>query len=181
MRDGRLRKACAYLDESVRHTRQTMFDTTMQRNSIAIMFGLLKELSPALDSDETDTIISEDMFHPSVFGNVFCKYITVLLDEEKYGLFCDDITKRELVLNENDNLLSLHLKARRQISMGEYGEAVKTLRNVIDSEVAPQRLLLYLACADMEICCRETNDYKGAYEFSQNKLEIFEHLLSEEQ
>jgi len=36
-----------------------------------------------------------------------------------------------------------------------------------------------LSCADIEICCRETDDYKGAYEFSQNKLEILEHMLAE--
>ena len=52
-------------------------------------------------------------------------------------------------------------------------------RALVDSETVPERLLLYLACADMEICCRETDDYKGAYEFSQNKFEILEHMLGE--
>ena len=145
------------------------------------MFGLLKNISPALDSNETDTVISEDMFHPAIFGNVLCKYITVILDIDKYDLFTDDLQKNSRTeLSENDNLLLLHLQARRQMRDGDYKNALRTLHSVIDSETVPQRLLLYLACADMEICCRETGDYKGAYEFSQNKLEILEHMLAED-
>lgn len=179
MRDGHLHKACAYLDEATRHSRRTMFDTTTQKNSIAIMFGLLKELSPALDSDETDTDISNGMFHPAVFGNVFCKYISVILDIKKYALFTDDIEKSSDTLTEYDNLFVLHLKAREQMLEEDFKGAILTLHTVVDSETVPQRLLLYLACADMEICCKETEDYKGAYEFSQNKLEILEHMLGE--
>ena len=115
MRSGRLHKACTYLDEAVRHSRSTMFDTTSQINSVAIMFGLLKDISPALDSDETDTYLSDGRFHPSVFGNVFCKYITVLLDLEKYDLFLDDMQKYgEGDLTEGDKLFVLHLKARNR-------------------------------------------------------------------
>lgn len=181
IRDGHLQKACAYLDEAILHSQKTMFDTTTQQNSIAIMFGLLKNISPALDSNETDTVISEDMFHPAIFGNVLCKYITVILDIDKYDLFTDDLQKNSRTeLSENDNLLLLHLQARRQMRDGDYKNALRTLHSVIDSETVPQRLLLYLACADMEICCRETGDYKGAYEFSQNKLEILEHMLAED-
>ena len=84
IRIGQLRKACIFLDEAVIHSRNTMFDTTTQKNSIAIMFGLLKEISPALDSNETDTVISEDLFHPSILGSILCKYITVILDIEHY-------------------------------------------------------------------------------------------------
>ena len=181
MLGGQLHKACAFLDESVRHSRKTMFDTTSQRNSVAIMFGLLKNISPALDSDETDAVISDDMFHPAVFGNVFCKYLTVILDSEKYELFIDEIEKNEeCKLTERDELFVLHLNARRKMQIEDYRSAIKILLEVIDSEIVPERLLLYLASADMEICCREVSDYKRAYEASQNKLEILEHMLAEE-
>ena len=179
MRGGRLHKACAFLDEAVRHSRNTMFDTTSQRNSIAIMFCLLKDLSPALDSDETDTFISDNVFYPAVFGRVFCKYITVLLDAKKYDMLEDEL-KRGGTVSENDKLFILHLKARMQMLNGDYSEALNTLREVTDSDVAPERLLLYFACADTEICCREVGDYKNAYEASQNKLEILEHMLVED-
>ncbi len=181
MREGRLHKACAFLDEAVRHSRNTMFDTTSQRNSIDIMFCLLKDISPALDSDETDTLVSDEVFHPAVFGRIFCKYIAVLFDINKYDLLVDDISKnKNVVLSENDKLFVLHLKAKVQMINGDYGAALKTLHEVTDSEIVPERLLLYLACADTEICCREVGDYKNAYEASQNKFEILEHMLVED-
>ena len=182
MRDGHLYKACAYLDESVRHSRNTMFGTVAQKNSVAIMFGLLRDISPALDSNETDTDMSEYMFQPAVFENVFCKYITVILDEAKYDLFLDNIEKYgEDSFSSSDRLYVLHLKARREMNEGKYDLAINTLKKVTDSDTVPERLLLYLACADMEVCCREVGDYKGAYEFSQNKLEILEHMLVEDE
>jgi hypothetical protein len=49
----------------------------------------------------------------------------------------------------------------------------------MNSKIGAQKLLLYFACSDMEICCRETENYKGAYEFAQNKMEILEHMLAE--
>ena len=180
IRNGELHKACDLLDEAVMHSERTMFNTTTQENSISILFGLLKDISPALDSNETDTVLSEDMLHPAIFGNILCKYITVLLRAENYDVFLDDLSRiEEEELSEADKLLVLHLKARSQILAEEYEEALKTLHSVIDSDTVPQRLLLYLSCADMEICCRETGDYKGAYEFSQNKLDLLEHMLKE--
>lgn len=180
MRNGQLHRACEFLDEAVIHSRQTMFDTTTQRNSISIMFCLLKDISPALDSNETDTVPSEDLMHPAIFGNILCKYITVILNIKQYDLFTDDLERHENVnFSAIDKLFILHLKARKQLEDGDFKSAHSTLVNVIDSETVPPRLLLYLACADMEICCRETGDYKGAYEFSQNKIEILEHMLAD--
>lgn len=180
IKSGKLHKACEFLDEAVIHSRKTMFDTTLQKNSISIMFCLLKDISPALDSNETDTIPSDDMLHPAIFSNILCKYITVLLNIKNYELFADDLAQnRYSNLNETDQLFVLHLKARKQLSDGDHKAALATLREVVDSETVPPRLLLYLCCADIEICCRETEDYKGAYEYSQNKIEILEHMLAE--
>ena len=178
IKQGKLRNACLYLDEAVRHSNNTMFDTTTQRNSISIMFGLLKDISPALDSDEIDAYADSKIIHPSVFGNVFCKYVSVILNIDKYEFF--DIDADDAKLDDGDKLLILHLRARWLISNEKYASALDVLRNVVDSETVPDRLLLYLACSDMEICCRETGDYKGAYEASLNKIDLLEHMLAEE-
>ena len=180
MKQGKLHKARDFLDEAIVHSANTMFNTVTQRNGIAVMFELLKKISPALDSNETDTIISEDLFHPAIFDSILCKYITVIHNENKYDAFIDDISKkRNNSLSNEDQLFVLHLKARNLIRVNNHKAALELLYQVIDSEEVPPRLLLYLACSDMEICFREMNDYKGAYEFSQNKIEILEHMLAE--
>ena len=180
MKQGQLHRARDFLDEAIIHSAGTMFNTVTQRNGIAVMFELLKEISPALDSNETDTIISEDLFHPAIFDSILCKYITVIINEDKYDAFIDDISKiGKDELSMEDRLFVLHLRARSLMRTNDHQSALKLLHQVIDSEEAPPRLLLYLACSDMEICFREMNDYKGAYEFSQNKIEILEHMLAE--
>ena len=155
-----------------------MFDTTTQSNSIQILFGLLKDISPALDSDEIDAYTREGIVHPAIFGDIFCKYVTIILNIDKYEFF--DIDIEDETLSAHDKLLILHLRARWLISTEKFDLALSVLRNVVDSETVPDRLLLFLACSDMEVCCRETDDYKGAYEASRNKLDLLEHMLAEE-
>ena len=176
IKHGKLRLACQYLDEAIRHARGTMFDTTTQQNSIKIMFGLLKDISPALDSDEIDADVSGELAHPSLFSNIFCKYISVILNIDRYEFFDVDNAS----LTDSDKLLILHLRAKWLMSEGKFDSALNVLKSVVDSETVPDRMLLYLACSDMEICCRETDDYKGAYEASLNKLDLIEHMLAEE-
>ena len=180
LKSGQLHKACNYLDEAISHSDRTMFSTVLQRNSICIMFSLLKEISPSLDSNVTDIIISEDLLYPSIYESVFCKYITVILDNNKYNMFVQEAEKHNLLAGDEDKLLLLHLRARQYMNKGDYKNAIVTLKQIIDSETVPQRFLLYLACSDMEICCKQVENYKDAYEFSQHKLEIFEHLLAED-
>ena len=178
IKQGKLRYACQYLDEAIRHSRCTMFDTTTQQNSIKIIFGLLKDISPALDSDEIDADVNGEIVHPSIFSNVFCKYVSVILNIDKYEFF--DVGIDDPSLTDHEKLLILHLRARWLISQEKFDSALVVLKSVVDSETVPDRLLLYLSFSDMEICCRETDDYKGAYEASLNKLDLLEHMLAEE-
>lgn len=178
IKQGKLHYACQYLDEAVRHSRGTMFDTITQQNGIKIMFGLLKDISPALDSDEIDADVNEEIVHPSLFGNVFCKYVSVILNINKYEFFDVDID--DTTLTNHEKLLILHLRARWLMSLEKFDSALDVLKSVVDAEAVPDRLLLYLSFSDIEVCCRETDDYKGAYEASLNKLDLLEHMLAEE-
>lgn len=177
IREGKLKAACELLDEGLAHAKNTIYSTVTQINRAYIMFHLLKSISPALDSDIIDTEISADMLHPSLFGDVFCKYITVVFGSENY-IEADSMTHNlSKELSDYDKLFVAHIRARAYIASGEYKKASMVLRSIIDGDTVPQRLLLYICCEDMEKCCKEMEDYKGAYEFSNNKMEILEHML----
>ena len=179
IREGNLRKACSLLDDALLHAKNTIYSTVTQINRVYIMFHLLKRISPALDSDIIDTEISEDLLHPSLFGDVFCKYITVVYGSENYSEFDGSMCNSSDEQTESDKLFIAHVRAREYIASREYKKASMVLRSIIDGDTVPQRLLLYICCEDMEKCCREMEDYKGAYEFSINKMEILEHMLAE--
>ena len=181
MRTGNLYRARAFLDEAVRHSLGTMYDTTAQLNNVQIMFEMLKFISPALDSDEIDIGEREGSLHLSVFKNIFCKYLSVILSIDRYEDFESEvIAVKSNSLTDYEKLLILHLRARMLIANENFESAIDVLRSVADSEAIIDRFLLYLVSSDMEICCRETDDYKGAYEFSINKLDLLEHMLAEE-
>ena len=152
----------------------------VQRNSVKVLFGLLKEISPSLDSYEIDTDFDVSAVGPQMLDSVFCKYVSVFLDHMKYELFLSELTDESIEnLAEQDKPYVYHLQAQRCMLKKDFKGALKLLDKVMNSMIGSQKLLLYYACADMEICCRETDDYKGAYEFAQNKREILEHMLAE--
>ena len=41
------------------------------------------------------------------------------------------------------------------------------------------KIELYTVLEDLEICCRENEDYKNAYRFASEKVELLEQLLQE--
>ena len=174
---GKLYRACRLLDEAWIHADKTMYSTVMQRNTIRVIFALLSEISPTLDSYEADTENIEAISNPALFDNVFAKYATVVFNEEKYALADEIAQGGYTTICEYDDLLISHLKVKKLMSEQKYSEARKLLLEIMDGDVTPPRLLLYLTCCDMEICCREEDDYKGAYEFSGNRLDILEHML----
>lgn len=178
--NGRLYKACRLLDEAWTHADKTMYSTTAQRNTVKVIFGLLKEISPTLDSYEVDTDDIGNIANPILFDSVFAKYATVVLDDEKYARMEEHTFGAYTAVYDHDALLISHLKAKKLMSEGCFKDAHRILLEITDGAITPPRLLLYLACCDMEICCREEDNYKGAYEFAGNRLEILEHMLIDE-
>ena len=178
IREGQLRLGRDLLDESIRHSRKTVYSTVTQRNRAYLMFNLLQEISPSLDSDEIDTAVSPDLMHPSLFGDVFCKYITVIFGD-KYTETEELLFNNTDELSDYDKLFTAHIRSRQHMNAGDYKKASSILQSIVDGKTVPQRLLLYICCGDMEQCCKELGDYKGAYEFSINKMEILEHMLAE--
>ena len=60
-----------------------------------------------------------------------------------------------------------------------YKEAFELLHELLfdDNYELPEPMLYFVFC-DLEICCKEIGDFKGAYEYSGNKIDILQKLLS---
>ncbi len=180
IRNGRLYHARERLDEAMRHADKTIYSTVTQKNRARILFYLLKNISPTLDSNEIDTDIAQSLLHPIMFEDTLCRYISLF-----YGSFeFNDPTDTALFENvegisAQDRLYREHIMARNYMRIGEYGKALELLKSITDGETVPERLLLFICCEDIEKCCKELEDYKGAYEFSNNRMEILEHMLVE--
>ncbi len=177
IKNGKLHIACDLLDEALEHSQNTVYDTVTQRNRVRVLFHLLKNISPALDSNEIDTDMNEKSLSVYAFSDVFSKYSAVIYYIGKNFDIDDFMSDLSGDLSDNDKLYIEHLKVRQSMANGDYKKSIASLKSIIDGETVPQRLLLYFCCCDMEICCREIKDYKGAYEFSNNKMELYEHMI----
>jgi hypothetical protein len=76
-----------------------------------------------------------------------------------------------------DNRWGAHFRAHLATRRGDYVTAKELLELLLRDEQADGALLLYCVFCDLEICCRETADFRGAYEYSQNKVALLEKML----
>ncbi len=175
IRNGKLYHAREILDEALLHMGNTIYSTVTQKNRVYVMFHLLKSISPTLDSNEIDTDIASEILDPALFGDPFCRYISVFFSSNKAEIALNNVTE----LSDHDKLYYEHIKASMAMQKGDYKKSITILKTIMDGETVPERLLLFICCGDMEKCCKEMEDYKGAYEFSNNRMEILEHMLIE--
>ena len=168
--DGKLRRACEEIDGAILHSESTIYDTVSVRNCAYVLLNFMRDISPTLDCVEIYEDISNKTYTVSAFDNAFCKYI-IAIDSLDAECFDKDIPE--------EKLYKMHIEAKKQIAKQNYEGALEILKRLINSEEVPSKILLYLASADLEICCRETDDFRGAYEHSQNKISLLEYMLSD--
>ena len=72
-----------------------------------------------------------------------------------------------------------HLKSIELMANGKYDEAFSLLSEVLRADEDIPRPVLYSVFSDLEKCCKEREDFKGAYEYSNNRIQLFEKMLSE--
>ena len=73
----------------------------------------------------------------------------------------------------------MHIKAKALMEDKEYENAHSILYELLlnDNYEMPEPML-YFVFGDLEICCKEINDFKGAYDFSKSKIDLMQKLLS---
>ena len=52
-------------------------------------------------------------------------------------------------------------------------------QGLLASDALTVGVLMYEIFGDMELCCRENDDYKRAYEFGSSRIGLLERLLEE--
>ena len=168
--DGKLRRACEEIDRAILHSESTIYDTVSVKNRAHVLLNFLRGISPTLDCVEIYEDISNRKYTVSAFEDYLCKYILALASLDS-GCFDES--------NPDEKLYKMHIEAKKQMLEKNYATALEILKGIINSEEVFSKILLYLASADLEICCRETEDFRGAYEHSQNKISLLEYMLSD--
>lgn len=169
---GRLRVACKYFDEALEHCGQTLYRTEYIVAVAGIYFRYMRRLSTTISSNVIDE--AKVNIYPSLTDE-FCRYVITMEHfdggEETKEIFGSEFLQRE-------SPFTLHQEAKHWMQRNNFEEAYQCLRAILLNERPIPQPVLYFVFCDFEICCREIRDFKGAYEYSLDKVELLQKLLT---
>lgn len=176
MFSGKLRAACAYLDEALMYASKTVYTTSHITSCIAVYFKYLGEkISNTLYSMQD---LPQDGCAPMLaFGDDFCRYICAVENIESGK---NDLA--EMISHTYSASAAYYtdcINACVLMSEKMYLDAARLFRSVLSSDDSIGNLLLFDIMSRLEICTRETGDYKSAYELASSKVRLLEKLLEE--
>lgn len=167
---GQLHEACRTLDEALEYAGKTVYDTSAVCASAALYFRFMRELSPTLYSD-----VMQDIDDPMLgASDAFGRYVLA-----REALRSGEMRRVEAYLaNQRDeDGWQAHFGAHVAMERGDYAAAEQALSQLLRTGQAGGEVLVYCVFCDLEICCRELGDFKGAYEYSQSKMALLEKML----
>ncbi len=170
---GALRGACGYFDEAIEISEKTIYNTGHIVAIATAYFRYMRSISATLSSDIIDES-DGDVF--MAMSDDFARYATAFdFLEAGHG----EMAKNIISTLDGDIPYSLHITARLDMAEGRFEEAHSKLYKILVTPHKIQEPLMYFVFCDLEICCKELNDFKGAYEYSKDRMEVLQKMLTE--
>lgn len=171
--NGHLHTACRFLDEAIDYADKTMYHTEHIRIVAFAYFTYMHDISLTLYSDQLDLSDANKLREAMVYNDEFCRYLAALREEEQ---FAAEYVKW---YPGGEHVLARHIEAMMAMRKGDFDEAIRRLQAILNSDVGIPEPVIYSIFENLEICCRECGDYRGAYEYANNKVGMLDHLLTE--
>ncbi len=170
--NGKLRSACRFFDEALDYAEKTMYSTAHIEAQAGVFFRYMQRISPTLYSDVWD----EKKVTKLRATTEFSDYIEVL-----DALDAGDRQAAQAYLSRADEALffASHIRIRCMIEDGAFEEAKALLLSLLEAEQPLNEINLYTVLCELEVCCRETEDFRGAYNYANEKVLLLERLLRE--
>ena len=171
---GNLRRASELFDEAIRYCKKTVYNTDLILSRIERYFEYMVHISPTLDSNE----LYENGETLPFAKDKFCIYSYLFIGGENRGYEALPMLEKALELL-GESSYGIHIKAKIFVEQGRYQEGYDALHSLLfsDSGELPEPML-YFVLGDIELCCKEIDDFKSAYDFSKSKIDLMQKLLS---
>jgi transcriptional regulator with XRE-family HTH domain len=173
---GRLRSSCRFFDEALSYAEKTIYSTDAIEAEIRVYFRFMERISHTLYSD----LLDEGKALSVKSNSIISQYLDAL-DALDNG----DVTVAEALINQltqsgSNSFFEAHLQSKLLIVQKNYKQAYRALQQLLQDSGTPlNKIELYTVLGDLEICCREDEDYKNAYRCASEKVELAEQLLTE--
>lgn len=169
---GRLHSSCRFFDEALNYAAKTIYPTEHITAKASVYFRYMQRLSATLYSDVIDADSSTGVRWESLFSD----YVDVLesLDRGEHESAISFLEKYA-----SGGFCTEHIRVRLLMDSRHFDEAKRVLQNLLAAEEPLSKVSLYAVLCELEICCRETDDYKNAYSHATEKVQLLEELLRE--
>ena len=170
---GKLRSSCRFFDEALSYAEKTLYQTGHIEAQARVFFHYMERISSTLYSDMLDDNKSapEYTFESSFSGYVKALDALAIGDERTASVYLSTI--------DEVSFFAKHIQISMLMRSMQFDRAKERLLYLLNSEVPLNEIELYTVLSDLEICCRETEDYKNAYHFSSERVQLLEKLLKE--
>ena len=169
---GRLRSSCRFFDEAIAYAGKTVYQSEHIEACASVFFRYMQRISPTLYSDFLD----EEKNLSVSYQSPFASYVEVLesLDNENHLSVAESLSKFE-----SHSFFAKHIRIRLMIDSQHYADAKSELLDMLSGEEPLNEIELYTVLCELEICSKETEDYKRAYHIASDKMQLLEQLLKE--
>lgn len=173
---GNLHSAVETLDEALEYCGDCIYDTSLVRARARSYFRYMELITPTLDSSVLD---DNGKYGVLMLTDAFSIYCDLMRESAEDGWNSISHLSERLALLDSESSYALHISARMLMEREEYAEAHSILYKLLCGEDygLPEPMLYFIFC-DLEVCCKETHDFKGAYEYSGNKMALLQKLLA---
>lgn len=170
--NGKLRSACRFFDEALGYAEKTIYPTDAAEATARVFFRYMGRISQTLYSDMLD----EEKNVQLCAVTPLVAYLDALDALEKGD---EALADAFLATAVADSFEYVHIRSRQLMLNGEYKVAQRLMLQLLRSETPLKSVALYTVLCELEICCREIEDFKGAYNYANEKVALLEQLLSE--
>lgn len=173
---GELSLACELFDEVCRLSEKTVYPCFHIKASALAYLEYMNRISPSLYSEHllSSSSLSVDL------NESFGRYHNILKAISEDSALAQTLAKEHVDAEKsagNESLYSEHIKARLLMQAKNYRDAYRVLKQMLVSGQEMPAPMMYFVFSDLEETCRELSDYKGAYEYSNGKIELIEKFL----
>ena len=167
---GRLHSSCRFFDEALSYAEKTIYPTSHIEAQARVFFRYMRRISATLYSD----VLDEEKTLDVKWSSPFASYLNALemLDRGEQEAALEFLSGEEQAPFFAD-----HLRVKLLMESARYEEAKRLLLGMLDAKDPIDEIKLYAILCELEICCRETEDFKGAYRFASEKVQLHEKLL----
>lgn len=173
---GELHSAANIFDETIEYCKKSIYNTDTIVSDIRSYSSYMELISPTLTLEDLDEFGNKTIIPCS---DDFAIYSSIISEAEMRGWNDVALLTRRLERLQTDSMYYLHIDSRLKIARGNYTEAYEILHELLynESYALPEPMLYFVLC-DIELCCKEIDDFKGAYEYSSSKISLMQKLLS---